>query len=1229
MATEHQIKIQAIAEGFQDLQKLLSQVNNYIKDIDTTTNKLKLGTTFKQASDSVTEFKNNLENSLRKMDSLIERFTTRYQSAMEKGGLAGLSRTFSKHEVSRYIRLLNLQQQEIMENLPKEIIPKEGGEGYAFKPISNLYESGWGPVFGRFLRTKRQNLQEAEEAYQSAKRWIAENEKAKTVSDELLRAVKERLHIWDLERKGLEGTKLSLRNYSASLSILKRDIMDLASWQIRWYGTKLALFLPMQFTGQAIKDQLELNRAVQRTGAVADMSAKEIDDLRQQSIAISKEVPIAASKIGEASLVLGQAGMPLDAIKEALPLAAKMVVATGEDMKYAIDALTVSFFAWKLSAKDLPATADMISSAMQASRLKVQDLATIFNYLATTARSLNKDVSSLISIKDTLTLVATLSQAGVSPSTTGTGLSNAITRLIKMPPALERELKSAGIDVEKVKPFKNTLLDIFKTLSTAPELTLEAIFKGWEIRGGRAVSAILNQGIDALSEMERKISEKGVLERVFKVATKNALDQLNILENKFKALFSVNKDSENSFILLIKGLGSIVDLIDKIKVPLISTLAIAALVKLFKGLVDIISTTKDSLLSLKGTLRGLSTNWVIPIVLVFTLKTLMEKREEKFEEDVKTFIEKQLGLDEKETLRSALQKKLDNIIATMAAGEQQQLTREEIAILARFGKIPGGAKVLNFTSEMRRVLEKFFPAEPYAGGEFVSPIPSTPHKEAIQDSTASLRKKINAIKRIAEDEVRIDEAKLRTLRAMNESLVTQNKKDKLEALNEESNAESIFLDNALKKYSEAYTQIGKLYDQLIGQAKKTKPEDVSGLKEEKEKQLKDIERKQEELKERRLQTEYKTEASRYTYKVEQEKEANKTLLSLEEQRLNSEFEVFREKQQTKEELTRNEYEKLRLGALDWFNFREKLISENLNEEKKYLAERWRVYEEFYDREFIRAGNDSKEQQRLYNEYIIKYTDYQNELTLIEQQAEDKRKVLRQEAADNIRFIFSIKTQGSFAVIGKSFDDIARRYNDMAQNIYDATQNIAKGMENAFMDFFDFTSQGFLDFGNLVKSILTDIYKALVQALIIKPIVGGIAGLLTPKTVGMDYETGSYSIVGAQGTILSRHNGGIIPLLANIPRFHEGGLYPDERVVINKVGERYITREQNEWLTQVAKSAEGSRNVNVKIELINQSGQQLSAKTGAPKVSPSEIIVPVVIDAINRNYMGLRDALGSR
>jgi len=209
-----------------------------------------------------------------------------------------------------------------------------------------------------------------------------------------------------------------------------------------------------------------------------------------------------------------------------------------------------------------------------------------------------------------------------------------------------------------------------------------------------------------------------------------------------------------------------------------------------------------------------------------------------------------------------------------------------------------------------------------------------------------------------------------------------------------------------------------------------------------------------------------------------------------------------------------------------------------------------------------------------------------------------------------------RTGGALGVISLSFKKIATEYNDMAQNIYDATQNIAKGMENAFMDFFDFTSQGFLDFKKLVTSILTDIYKEAVRAMIVRPLVGGI----------MNFAAGFFesNLVTSPG----HHAGGVVgetptfirtvPLATfiNAPRAHLG-LNTDEIPIIAQKGETILPRGFKQ------------QPPNVIINIENKTGQQLSAKTGAPKVSPSEIIVPVVIDAINRNYMGLRDALGSR
>ena len=321
------------------------------------------------------------------------------------------------------------------------------------------------------------------------------------------------------------------------------------------------------------------------------------------------------------------------------------------------------------------------------------------------------------------------------------------------------------------------------------------------------------------------------------------------------------------------------------------------------------------------------------------------------------------------------------------------------------------------------------------------------------------------------------------------------------------------------------------------------------------------------------------------------------------------------------------YEKFRISPISFYQ--QEIANANaVAEEKKKLAEA--EYNRWLNDQTMRmqlAIEGSKEQEQLWQETQIKHQEMVNKQEEAEREKASRIRDINRKMAEDIRLTY--EHLGVGGVIDKTLQDIASEYTNMGRNISDAMIDAASSMTSAMGEFFDYNSEKWLDMRSLVLDVCHDIYKALVQALIIKPIVGGIAGLLTPKTVGMDYETGSYSIVGAQGTILSRHNGGIIPLLANIPRFHEGGLYPDERVVINKVGERYITREQNEWLTQVAKSAEGSRNVNVKIELINQSGQQLSAKTGAPKVSPSEIIVPVVIDAINRNYMGLRDALGSR
>jgi hypothetical protein len=98
--------------------------------------------------------------------------------------------------------------------------------------------------------------------------------------------------------------------------------------------------------------------------------------------------------------------------------------------------------------------------------------------------------------------------------------------------------------------------------------------------------------------------------------------------------------------------------------------------------------------------------------------------------------------------------------------------------------------------------------------------------------------------------------------------------------------------------------------------------------------------------------------------------------------------------------------------------------------------------------------------------------------------------------------------------------------------------------------------------------------------VFKDVLGGFGGVFKDLLSGLGSVLGSIvqGIAGFIGGLfhqggLVMHAGGVIPAEAGIqryyiPRFHFGGLNDDERMTINKVGERYITAEQNDWLTSL-------------------------------------------------------------
>lgn len=200
-------------------------------------------------------------------------------------------------------------------------------------------------------------------------------------------------------------------------------------------------------------------------------------------------------------------------------------------------------------------------------------------------------------------------------------------------------------------------------------------------------------------------------------------------------------------------------------------------------------------------------------------------------------------------------------------------------------------------------------------------------------------------------------------------------------------------------------------------------------------------------------------------------------------------------------------------------------------------------------------------------------------------------------------------------LGQGLADYLWEMKSTFQQGVDIARETAQAMETAFSDFFFDAFQGKLkSLGDYITAFATAVQRTIANALG-QQVTSGIGGLLKTALSSLSTPVANY-VPGVH------HDGGTVRRY--IPVFHGGGLNTDERVVINRIGERYITEEQNEWLTRIAKKAEGQQKVTV---IVNNNGQPIGARQQNVQVNPQETIVTLWLDALDRNAYGLKNALG--
>ena len=210
------------------------------------------------------------------------------------------------------------------------------------------------------------------------------------------------------------------------------------------------------------------------------------------------------------------------------------------------------------------------------------------------------------------------------------------------------------------------------------------------------------------------------------------------------------------------------------------------------------------------------------------------------------------------------------------------------------------------------------------------------------------------------------------------------------------------------------------------------------------------------------------------------------------------------------------------------------------------------------------------------------------------------------------------------------------------------QNGLSGLESAMGNFLDYSSDKFMKFGDLAQDVLGQIYKALVKEFIISQMIaairqgvmgmfGGSAPTLSSKfaSVGPGMSGGGAAGISpfAQGGVFSSPDlhsyANSIVSKPTFFKFAKGGI-PDIGVMGEKNGGSPeaimpLTRTSNGDLGVKAQIATSLNNV--KIEIINQSKEDIKVANTSVRQDLGEQVISIVIDGINRNKQGLRDMIG--
>lgn len=313
--------------------------------------------------------------------------------------------------------------------------------------------------------------------------------------------------------------------FQAAVKRVHNRMAGLAS-SMKQVGTAMALGatalgLPMVMAARSaatFEDAL-----LELKGSVSDISPKQLEAVREESLRLSKEMGRSPAEIAKAFALLVKAGMTVDeALNGAAKSAVEFAAVSGVAADQAATFMKVAMNTFGVSATE---AVDTLSAAADASETSIAAMVESFSLVGSAGKTLNQ---SLFGISQGL---AALAKYGVQGEEAGTGIKVFLTRLVAPSNEAREALGRLGLSVESFRDSKGDLLPMVQMVDVLSKAmknmggdAFQKIIKDASLvdvfgdRGIKVISAFADMGVDGFQRIADEMEKQRAVTEKFQIA---------------------------------------------------------------------------------------------------------------------------------------------------------------------------------------------------------------------------------------------------------------------------------------------------------------------------------------------------------------------------------------------------------------------------------------------------------------------------------------------------------------------------------------------------------------------------------------------------------------------------------------------------------------------------------------------------------------------------------------